>query len=149
VSILSRLIKWRTWSDYSHAAVELNDRSVIDAWKGGVRHVRGPLEGHDPGTVVEAYQFDASPIQVELIESFAKRQVGIPYDYLGVLRFLTRRKVENRKWFCSELVFAAMVRAGLQPLARILPCQVSPGDLSHSPLLIPDGVVERTERSTR
>ena len=35
-SALSRIIRWRTWSDYTHAAWVFQDGSVIEEWKGGV-----------------------------------------------------------------------------------------------------------------
>jgi hypothetical protein len=39
------------------------------------------------------------------------------------------------KWFCSELLFAALAAVGSAPLCRIKQWQVYPGLLAYSPML--------------
>lgn len=69
---------------------------------------------------------------------FAKAQLGKDYDYTMVARFISRRQ-ESRstsdKWFCSELAFAAIRKAGIELLRGTEPWEVSPGLLARSPLL--------------
>jgi len=138
-SIVSRLIRWRTWSEYSHAAWVCEDGTILDAWqKGGVRHVANISVGHKPGTPVEFFTLYLTPMQRGMIECFLKRQVGKKYDWHGVLKFISRRKTtadQQKKWFCSELISAAFNHARRPLLVRIRDEQVSPGLLAISPLL--------------
>jgi uncharacterized protein YycO len=136
-SALSRAIRWRTWSEYSHAAWVLDDGSVIEAWKDGVRHVLNIQSQHTPGTEVDLFTLNLTTAQKWAIQDFLIRQVGKPYDYGAILGFLTRAKSENpEKWFCSELIFAACQSAGIELLKRIPAWKVSPGLLSVSAFLL-------------
>lgn len=65
--------------------------------------------------------------------------LGRRYDYIGVLRFLLRRKrrAGAKSRFCSELLFEAARSCGCPLLRGVEPVQVSPGLLSYSPKLIP------------
>ena len=135
-SALSRLIRWRTWSDYSHAAWVFPDHSVIEAWKGGVTHAPGILAGHAPDTEVHLVTLDLTIEQRWAVQDFLIAQIGKPYDYAGILGFLTASKTENPdRWFCSELIFAACKAAKVDLLKRIFAWKVSPGLLAYSPVL--------------
>ena len=135
-SVLSRAIRWRTWSEYSHADWVLDDGSVIEAWKGGVRHVMNIQSQHTPGTEVDLFTLNLTTVQKWAIQDFLIRQVGKPYDYGAILGFMTRAKSENSdKWFCSELIFTACQSAGVELLKRIPAWKVSPGLLSVSACL--------------
>ncbi len=142
-SWISRLIQWRTWSDYSHAAWVCDDGSVIEAWvdgfmSGSVRRVENPWARHTPGTDVEFYDVALTPEQHWAAQEFLMRQVGKPYDFRGIWGFMTRKpEQEQGAWFCSELVFTALQAAGVPLLARIEAFKVSPGLLALSPLLRP------------
>lgn len=79
--------------------------------------------------------------QEKAVEQFLRAQVGKPYDYTMVARFISRRKASHGqagKWFCSELVFAAFRQAGVELLSRVEPWAVSPGLLAMSPRLVLD-----------
>jgi hypothetical protein len=93
---------------------------------------------------------------------FLTLQLGKPYDYRMVVRFVPllfdllpwvneRRQRATRRsagrWFCSELVFAALEKAKVSLFARTLPWQVSPDFLSRSPLLRPVGGLNQRQRS--
>jgi len=133
--LMSALIRWQTWSDYSHAALVLPDGSIIEAWQGLGAGVRRKWVNDWEGIDV----FDVDWLSKEKsteVEAFARLQIGKRYDYLGVLRFLNRRKVvSNGRWFCSELVFEAFMLEGIELLARTNSSRVSPGLLARSPLL--------------
>jgi uncharacterized protein YycO len=74
--------------------------------------------------------------QYERSIQFALQQLGMPYDYWSVARFLSKRPArENGKWFCSELVHKALSESGVRLLARIPSAEISPGMLSYSPLI--------------
>ena len=141
-SFVSRLIRWQTRSRYLHAAFLLDDDSVVEAWMPRVRHVRGLSEQHTPGTKVEIFAFN-HPLTAAAnrrLEDLALGQVGIPYDYRGIFRFLTRERPPHsgrRALFCSELVFLDCERAGLRLLERTEAWRVPPDWLARSPLLNP------------
>lgn len=78
------------------------------------------------------------PCDVAAVERFLLDELDKSYDYGSVLRFVSREQAARRdsgKWFCSELVFAALQKGGLNLLSRIEPWAVSPGLLAYSPYL--------------
>lgn len=139
-SLPSRLIRWRTWSPYSHAAYLAADGSVYEAWAiCGVSHNATIGTRHTPGTYVDVFDLKepATDAQRREIEAFLLSECGKGYDYRGVLGFMSRRdKAQDpTRWFCSELIFTAYQRAGVKLFERIEPHRVDPGLLQISPLL--------------
>lgn len=148
-SLLSRLIEWRTWGDVSHVALADLDRDmIVEAWQPEVRMVRSLSEGHTAGTVVELYAIpSATDAQLETMFDLAATQVGKPYDYRGVLNFMSRRSRDEepdtvdgygriQAWFCSRLVVAYARVAGLQLFAPWVPTwKIDPEMTTMSPLL--------------
>jgi uncharacterized protein YycO len=134
---VSKLIRWQTNGDYSHAAIQRPDGRIIEAWhKPAKVRLRGPLQSWANVEAFEVEGMDAAQ-WAEAI-AWAEKQIGKKYDFGGVLRFLTRwRKKQDDKWFCSELVFQAVKEGGVDLLHRIQGAQVSPTVLSFSPLLKP------------
>jgi uncharacterized protein YycO len=130
--VISTAIRWQTRSRFSHAALLDADGSIIEAWQGkGVRRHR--LEDWQD---IDIFRIEASRLETERALSYAADQIGCGYDYLSVLRFVSRRHApENSRWFCSELVFAACCHAGINLLRDTQPWEVSPGMLARSPLL--------------
>jgi len=137
-SSMSRLIRWATWSQYSHAAW-INDQSgqCIQAWRAGVVSSRSFSEGHKPGTAVDFFSVRGEGSdESSAIESVLNLELGKSYDVAGILGFVIRRDRQNQdRWFCSELVFHAYECVGLHLLSRVPPCKVFPGMLAISPLL--------------
>jgi uncharacterized protein YycO len=135
--LLSAAIRWQTRSRYSHAAILLHDeQTIIEAWPGaGVR--AKSFNGWDDWDGIDYFSVDADFNSYRL-ENFLHAQLGKRYDYLGVLRFLSRDSDEdqkNKRWFCSELVFAAFAHAGVDLFRDTRAWEVSPGMLSKSQLL--------------
>lgn len=137
--IIARLIRWQTRGGYSHASILLRGGAVIESREGkGVRCL--PRLERRKGEVIHLFNFDHTPEQEKAIAAFLNAQIGKPYDYTMVARFLTRRqqsRAQSGKWFCSELVYAALARAGIPLLRATEPWEVSPGLLARSPLLRP------------
>ena len=142
ISLTSRLIRWWQWGfPYTHIAYcfdlsDPTDPTVVEAWWGGVR--KGWFsEVHTPGTEFAVYSVKVSEAQKELIEIFLKDQLGKKYDWLGILGFPLRnwRLERKTRWFCSELVFTAFQRAGVELLKNTHPSEVSPRLFLKSPLL--------------
>lgn len=151
--MLSRLIRWQQRTRWSHAAIMIDsglwnpplppinpveriyakEPVIIEAWQGaGVRQTK--LDSRDG---VEAFEVDGlTDAHREKVVQFLKYQIGKGYDYLGVLRFVSRNRGSRlHKWFCSELVYAALESAGINLFKRTEAWEVSPGLLARSPLL--------------
>jgi hypothetical protein len=139
---ISRAIRWQTRSAVNHAAIQLPNGEIIEAWEGAgvqrttLKSTRG----------IQAYTVEGmKPAQWQKAVEFAHAQVGKKYDYWAVLTFISRRKApSNDKWFCSELVFESLQEAGVHLLRRIPPNEVSPGHLLLSPLLTPTNILPLT-----
>ena len=152
---ISRLIRWQTRSLYSHASIlfkadEIEPIRVIEAREfKGVQLTRG-LD-LTPGETVDIFDIKGlwkDGHSAENIIHFLGAQIGKPYDYRMVLRFVSRRGQDRRtvgKWFCSELVYAAFLKGGLQLLGNTEPWEVSPGLLARSPYLLPNRTIKESE----
>lgn len=166
VSGIGKAIQWQTRSVYSHAALVFEAADVRfhmpDFWPREGREVpvfgrvviesrefkgvwaRGLNHGRDWSEGIDLFQVEVTPEEWLRVFGFARGQIGKGYDYLMVLRFVSRRQESRRssgKWFCSELVFAAFQKAGIDLLARTEPWEVSPGMLSRSTRLIYDETI--------
>jgi uncharacterized protein YycO len=133
--LLNSLIRWQTRSHYAHASVLLHDDDnvIVQSLPGKGVHVTrlDDWRGVDRFHISTGIPFEAVTSQ------FLLNQVGKKYDYSSIFRFLTREKAHNdRRWFCSELVFAAFAAGG----CRLLNCQeaykISPALLALSPYLV-------------
>lgn len=144
-STMSRITRFRTWSEQSHASLIFNfcraDEEVIEAvGRGVVRHA-GLDDFHKPGTRVEIYRVQATEEQIAKVYDFALKQVGKPYDWGGLFAFIPRLAVQNPdKWFCSELVFEACAAGEIKLLVRIPAYKVAPCQLYTCPALVIDAV---------
>lgn len=137
VGLLSRLIQFQTRGKYSHAAWVCADGSVIEAWVSGVEHNAHLGKAHTTGTRVDLFEIKGlSWRDRKMIEELLLDELGKPYDYWAILKFLSRRAAtENGKWFCSELIFAAALARGIELLARCEAWEVSPTMMGWSPRL--------------
>jgi uncharacterized protein YycO len=137
---ISKAIKWQTRSQFSHASLVLPDDTVLESMQG-----RGVVHGRKVESCVECVDLFTVLAIAKVQDAalgFAMSQLGKPYDYTMVARFVTRRTESLRtkeKWFCSELVFAAFLHAGLPLLRDTQPWEVSPELLSKSPYLVEAG----------
>jgi uncharacterized protein YycO len=141
-SFLSRLIKWRTWSDISHTAAFLpasshNERKnlVIEAWGKGI--LLHPWDdNHTRHTRIDIYSVECTRPQQNLFYDWLKGKIGCKYDFMALIGFVTRAHIESeRRWFCSELIFQAAQEAGIELLKNVEAYKVSPGLINLSPLL--------------
>lgn len=138
--VISRIIRWQTRSYYSHAAIIFPDGVVYEAWQGSARKfyrnsgVRKTVLTSTEG--VDAFDIPGvTDSQYLKLRTCLNEEVGQKYDYISVLRFLTRREPHNnRKWFCSELIVHFLLRVGVRIL-NLEPSKVSPGQIKWSPLV--------------
>lgn len=137
--LVSSLIRWQQRGRYAHASLLVDGTLYESVSKGGVRAVGAAAyeSSYRDGSIVQApvYLIDT---QVEELKRWLDQQVGKGYDFRSIVRFLTR-KAENRgadrRWFCSELVVAALNHVGHYPFHNTAPWEVSPGLLARSPML--------------
>jgi len=135
IGTISKLIRWQTRSKWSHAAMLLDDGSVIEAWVGGVKKSPSISTLHNPGTRVDVFDFKLS--DKEKCLSYLYSKVGARYDYRSIFRFLSRSSKNDpeESLFCSELIFNASLAGGLRLLDRIPARMVSPALIGLSPHL--------------
>jgi uncharacterized protein YycO len=130
------MIECFTWGEISHVAIrDPNEGCVWEAWQqGGVSKVPSISTNHSDRTRVDIYTVDVTEEQYTNIVAYLDKQVGKPYDFLGVASFMLRRNMGKRgAWFCSELALAAFLGAGVM-LLRCPPFKASPTVLSYSPV---------------
>lgn len=125
---MAALIRWQTWGRYSHVAIEIAGWVYEAVPFKGVRKTPAAKFNWDHVDI-----FVADGYHEEYTLAFLESQLGKPYDYLGVMRFLPRWKegIFSERWFCSELFYIAV--PGL--LERVPAVKVSPSMLSYSPRL--------------
>ncbi len=129
----SCLVRWQTRSKYGHVAVKAPDGAVYEALAN--RGIVCWPHGRPDECLADAFEITVLADTAEQIEDWLKDQVGKRYDWLALLRFISRRRwYNNDKWFCSELAFAAFEQAGVHFLKRCEPWEVSPGRLVQSPV---------------
>lgn len=101
---LSPLIRFLTWSQWSHVAVELDDGRVVEAIGSGVRVTT--LDACTKRMSKYVFVDLASPDDdtAEFAQAWLLDQVGKKYDWGALFGFLFKRNwQDDNKWFCSEL----------------------------------------------
>jgi hypothetical protein len=128
----SWLIRWFTWSPFSHVDLVLPDGRLLGARGSGGVAIRDP----EPFYKVARFQVDAPDRVLDL----AAEQIGKPYDWAAILGIAARGDWQDQgRWFCSELVAWAFQQAG-RPLLRANHFhRITPRDLLLSPYLLPAG----------
>lgn len=109
-----KVIKWWTKSRYSHVEVVVDGVAcAADAWSGKVRSM--PVIQFNIGN------WDIVEIELQKDLAWLYAQKDKKYDWLGILGFITFKKLQDRnKWYCSELAAAALGMSNEE---------VSPGEL--------------------
>ena len=147
LSMQSKIIKFHSRGEYSHAALVFSD-TCIEAWadrlfppKGQVYERRLGLK-HTKGTVIDVFQINPKFVdqsKVEGANNWLLHQVGKGYDFKMVFAFVTRKTKEGRKstdkWFCSELAYVYMEKLGLPLFKRTNAWEVTPDDLKRLQVL--------------
>jgi len=160
-SWVSKAIRWFTRGDYSHAAFRFDSHSaevghklqgqcpfsklhlfgegcVVEAWQGGVKNSISIDSLHTPGTPVDIFSLvdPLSDDQEARILRALDTQIGDPYSYLNIIRFLTRKPGdEDGSWFCSELCFQDLLDAGRPLFSNTEAWEVPPHWIARSPLV--------------
>lgn len=133
----SKVIRWFTYSDFSHVDVVLPDGTLLGARANGGVKIRPA--GYEKFIKTARFVADV-PADVEAkIYAFLHAQVGKPYDKTGIVNlvFQKRNWHDDDSWFCSELVAAAFEAAGWPLVVVPDPERVTPRDLTTSTRLRP------------
>jgi hypothetical protein len=137
-SFISKLIKWRTWSDVSHtAALTPDEKWVYEAWhKNGVIKSKWEEQPHTPGTKVVLYKLYCTEQEAKRFYGYLEAQLGKKYDFKAIVGFVLRIPIEGFvELFCSQYVFNGTLSMGKKILKRIESFKVSPGMIELSPEL--------------
>ena len=129
LSLISKTIKLTTGGPYSHTAIVLEEDFIVEAWHttNRVRVVRGFDDGHTPSTPVDIYTVDLTEEEERRFREFVIDQVGKRYDFLGVFGFHLATRLHRRgRWFCSELLGAALAATGNKLYEDLVPSKLSP-----------------------
>ena len=134
---ISTAINIQTWSDKSHILIWDQDTGdIVEAvahvpgtsWYKTGRVIQRKLSDYPHDTLCYAYEPNGN-FNHDNAWGFALAQVGMPYDYKGCARFVSRGEGVPAgavtKWFCSELA-TATARAGGAQVTWLPAYKVSP-----------------------
>lgn len=129
----SWLIRYWTFYDYSHVEFVLPEGYLGARVNGGVQ-IR-PFDYVKPAKEVFA-QVDLPAAKEWAVLSYAKAQVGKPYDLGAIIGLVLKQDWENKNaWFCSELVATAFDIAGCPIINSAQVDRITPRDIAISPLV--------------
>lgn len=109
-SLVSRIIRFWTRSEYSHIAYMTADGELIECFNHRPWSIRWglvdpPFKHHAPGTPCEIWELPVDEAVALRVDEFMHMlaEAEAPYDWLAVLGFVFKwKKEENGKYFCSE-----------------------------------------------
>lgn len=140
-NLASRAIQAFTWSWASHVDIELADGRLLGAVPGlgvSLRDPDGSAGSLGGERRVERYEVYLPITACHNVESFARRQLGRPYDWAAIAGMVFRKDWrDDGKWFCSELVAAAFEASGHRLLQADHLDRITPRDLLMSTFLKP------------
>jgi hypothetical protein len=133
---ISKVIRFGTKSDISHAMICVQNASVIDATGEGVhaRNVQRLFFNDDCALHVLRLKEPPTQAQIEQVCQFVRQAIGSQYSTLEAVRTVFGGSDQwTRKQFCSRLVAQAYDSAGINLVSD--PNYCAPADLADSPLL--------------
>lgn len=140
------LIRWQTRAKlYTHAAfVDEFHGKVYEAMQGKGVICRAYDSNHDDKPTDCDIFTCAKPLtraECDTIRTFLIKQVGKSYDWPMIFGFVTRRSREARKssekWFCSELVSAALELVSRPLFRNTHPWEIDPDMIAQSFIVEP------------
>ena len=94
----------------NHTSIDVGGLIYEAHWLEGVRRV--PVDNWDrKETVVETQEIKMTDERYEEVIKWLEKQVGKPYDYMGIKSFLFKAIPQGRNaWFCSEYAYVALAK---------------------------------------
>lgn len=126
---VSEIIKFATLSQFSHVAIMINNVVYEATFKRGVikSSFKDFCDRYPDRECVSIRN-----VNEDAAETWLSLQLGKEYDYGALYSFYMRPDWEDdKKWFCSELVAAALVKAGALKL-KMKASRITPRDLWNS-----------------
>lgn len=131
-SIISKIIRFITKSEYSHSAIVIDECHVAECniwYSFRIRHISYVSDSYDLYRCKEEYNKDK-------IMEFIHNNIGSKYDYREILRCLGFKiKDDKNKLICSESVYDCFKYAGCDLLPYNEDGITTPSDISKSKLL--------------
>ena len=130
-SPLATLIKLWTKSEYSHSAMYINERMIVESDIGGVQF--GMVDKYN-SSCYDVYRHNtASYGQLVKAANWSILQKGKWYDYLGLIGIATRRSDLDQKnmYWCSEFNMDAYIQAGIDVDCECNTRKVTPSDIAN------------------
>lgn len=129
-SVISDIIRWYTWSAWSHVDLVTPEGRMLGArLRGGVQE-RPPDYGHFTHTLtLEA------PNAPDSIYTWAYKQIGKPYSKRTILGLALRQDfTDDGEFDCSEFAIMASIHGGFPFLRTTHGGRITPRDLAISPV---------------
>ena len=129
------VVRWATWSWAAHVGFKLPDGRVLDATPQFGVSIRTTTDDD-----TARYFLPRAPQGlVRNAVAYASQQIGKPYDWTAIVGMAVRRDWHKPdKWFCSELIEAAMYEAQCELLNDDNHVdRITPRDLLLSPRMTP------------
>lgn len=148
---ISRFIGTVTDSNYSHALMVLKPPYAVESAKYGVvkfRLDRFAVRSPDNVTVLRWSGNPGDHLKLDRAVRFAERQRGRPYAHREVLVSLLRGlpPIDKGATFCSQLVAAAFLKAGIPVVPDAAPERTTPGMIANSASFTPvDNVLAKVQ----
>jgi len=107
--VFNRLVSWWTRGPYSHVELVLHQTATGDMFCGSSSNTDGGVRCKYIDMTQDRWDvFEISAEEVPA-HSWFEHHAGEGYDFLGLFGFIGRRGTQDqRKWFCSEAVAAAL-----------------------------------------
>lgn len=114
-SLVSRLIKLRTWWEYSHVAITIWKDTYevwsITWWISDMKVIWTPNKYmyHKPLTQIDTIEISWYESMENKVKMFLDEQINLPYDWKGILWYIDSDiQQDAKKRYCSELVYIAL-----------------------------------------
>lgn len=126
-SVTDTLIRWWTKGPYSHVEMIFSDNYWFSNSPRLKKTRLGPVEFSPEKW--DFIELSLSDEQEKVVRAWAERQVGTSYDWLGIFftQVLHWGISDDDKWFCSELIVAALQQVGYFPALK--PADIHPNRL--------------------
>lgn len=143
----SKVIRFFTNSDISHAMIYVANGSVMDSTGDGVHARNIDKMFYEDGCAIYAYRLKRgiSDEEMKNVLDYVRSETGSPYTAIGAMTSVVLPKIKGGdKQYCSRFVARAYAKAGIDITTN--PDTCTPANIQKSPLLelIPNAVIPVT-----